>query len=88
MRGKWKHYSETITDSKTGQTKEIKYYYQVDNNGNILFDKSPLSEDEMNNKNIPLIAPIKVDIAIIIRIIISVIEKAIKSLFLLKTLQN
>lgn len=58
LRGKWKHYSEIITDSKTGQIKEIKYYYQVDNKGNILFDKSPLSEDEMNNKNIPLIAPV------------------------------
>ena len=58
IRGKWKHYSETIKDPATGKTREVKYYYQVDDKGNILFDQPPLSEDEMNAKNIPLIAPL------------------------------
>lgn len=58
IRGKWKHYSESIRDPQTGEVREIKYYYQVDSNGNILFDQPPLSEDEMNSKNIPLIAPV------------------------------
>jgi hypothetical protein len=38
IRGKWKHYSESIRDPQTGEVREIKYYYQVDSNGNILFD--------------------------------------------------
>ena len=58
IRGKWKHYSEKVTDPQSGEVKEIKYYYQVDDKGNILFDQPPLSEIEMNNKNIPLVAPL------------------------------
>jgi len=47
LRGEYQQYEEN------GE----KYYYQVDNNGNILFNEVPLSESQMKEKGIPLIAP-------------------------------
>ena len=43
LRGSWEHYYELETDENGNQNK-IYYYYQVDSNGNILFDKPCLSE--------------------------------------------
>lgn len=51
LQGSWKHYEEN------GQ----KYYYQVDANGNVYYDDPehpPLTEDQMKEQNIPLIAPV------------------------------
>lgn len=50
VEGRWVHYSEKITDPQTGETKEVKYYYQVDEHGNILYDKEPTTT--------PTIAPV------------------------------
>lgn len=57
VQGDWKHYFEYILDPSTGKQKKSYYFYQVDSNGNILFDQPPLSEQEMNRRNIPTIAP-------------------------------
>ena len=57
LRGKWEHYSEKIKDPKTGEWIQTKYYYQVDDAGNVLFDEPPLTELEMKERHIPLIAP-------------------------------
>lgn len=56
LRGSWEHYYELETDENGNQNK-IYYYYQVDSNGNILFDKPCLSEKEMIERGIPTIAP-------------------------------
>lgn len=48
LQGDWIHYEEN------GE----KYYYQVNENGVVLYDEPPLSETEMKQKNIPLVAPV------------------------------
>lgn len=51
LQGDWKHYEEN------GE----KYYYQVDADGNVYYDDPkypPLSESEMQAKNLPLLAPV------------------------------
>lgn len=47
LRGEYQQYEEN------GE----KYYYQVDDNGNILFNEAPLSESQMKEKGLPLVAP-------------------------------
>lgn len=48
LRGSWEHYEEN------GQ----KYYYQVDQYGNTLFNEPPLTETEMKSKGMPLASPV------------------------------
>lgn len=43
--GNWKHYSERIKDPQTGEMKEVKYYYQVDANGNVRYDLPPTTQE-------------------------------------------
>ena len=43
--GNWKHYTERVKDPQTGETKEVKYYYQVDANGNIRYDLPPTTNE-------------------------------------------
>lgn len=53
LRGSWEPYIEKDADGN-----EVKYYYQTDADGNILFDKPTLSEEKMIAQNKPLIAPV------------------------------
>ncbi len=48
LRGKWDHVVQN----------NEKYYYQIDEQGNILYNEKPLSESEMKTKNMPLYAPV------------------------------
>lgn len=48
LQGNWEYYEEN------GE----KYYYQTNENGVVLYDESPLSETEMKEKNLPLVAPV------------------------------
>ena len=50
LRGKWEQKEEN------GQ----KYYYQTDENGNILFDEAPLTEEQLKEKGMSPIAPVMV----------------------------
>ncbi len=58
LRGNWEHYTETIIDRNTGERKTVKYYYQVDQSGNILYNEPPLSEDEIIRRGMQTIAPV------------------------------
>lgn len=57
-RGWFTHYSEIALDEqgkpiiKDGKEVRNYYYYQVDNNGNILFDQPPVTKEELINKSI------------------------------------
>ena len=44
MKGEWKQATRTEIDPETGKTTEVGYYYQVDADGNILFDQPPTTE--------------------------------------------
>lgn len=48
LRGNWEQYEEDGN----------KYYYQVDSQGNTLFNEAPLTEDQMKEKNMPLTSPV------------------------------
>lgn len=48
LQGNWEHYVEN------GE----KYYYQINNNGVVLYNEPPLPESEMKKRNLPLIAPV------------------------------
>ena len=48
LQGDWKHYEEN------GE----KYYYQTNENGVVLYNEKPLSESEMKQKGLPLVAPV------------------------------
>jgi len=57
-RGWFTHYSEIALDEqgkpivKDGQEVRNYYYYQVDNDGNILFNELPVTRDKLINKDI------------------------------------
>lgn len=57
-RGNFTHYSELVLDEngqaiiENGKEKREYYYYQVDNQGNILRDEPPVKESELINKDI------------------------------------
>lgn len=45
LRGRWEHYSERVTNPNTGEVNEVKYYYQVDNDGTIRWDLPPVTTE-------------------------------------------
>ena len=47
LQGNWEHYEEN------GE----KYYYQIDKDGNTLFNEPPLTEKQIKEKNMPLVSP-------------------------------
>lgn len=53
LRGNWEQYQEKDKDGNI-----VKYYYQTDSSGKINYDKKPLTEKEMDSKNLPKIAPV------------------------------
>ena len=48
LQGDWEHYAEN------GE----KYYYETNENGVVLYDQPPLSESQMREKGLPLVAPV------------------------------
>lgn len=48
LQGSWEHYEEN------GE----KYYYQTNENGVVLYNEKPLSESQMKEKGLPLVAPV------------------------------
>lgn len=52
LRGNWEQYTENING------KQVKYYYQTNEKGEIEYNKRTYTEEEMKAKNLPLLAPV------------------------------
>lgn len=58
LQGSWQEYTELMLNPETGKNEQVKFYYQIGENGEVLYDQPPLSEIEMKKQNLPLIAPV------------------------------
>ena len=65
LRGSWQHYYEIRRDEngnpildKDGKAILDYYYYQVDKEGTVLWDESPLTKEELEKRGMPAINPV------------------------------